>query len=788
MHPAVRSLAAAALAAVSLSCADQTFGVRRGGLAKLPIAPVFVTSVTGGPKINIEKIIGVLRRTGSLDSAVAEALVQGDSAILEFESVEVTGEETKYTLAIKALDENGVVVFKGSQEVTIKPGDNDPASPTLAYTAPDADVATIDIRDGAASVSTLELQWLGAKPGDLTCLNRAANAAARTSAQLSIVGMNDDEASVSAVRVGWTSADPTVATVDDNGVVTARCSNKSTTITARTFLGIADQITVNVTAPPFTLLMNPETANVPRGSQQQMTAVLIDENGNETAATGVTWHSSDTERATVSSTGVVTGISNGRVVITASTADRSTVGIIQVVRPLASRVEINPASATISQGQRRVFGAVAFDSNNERILDASGFIWFTTNNGIVSVTSTGSAQGVAQGTAGVIVSLDGKKDTANVVVGPPATTGSVAARVLDASNDTPLGSASVATSGGSMQTASDGRFASPELSPSGQTLTVSRTGYVSFSYFNLPIQVGNTVELGDLPMAPSGTGGAGTLTGTVVNALNDAGVSGAQVKLFAGINSNGSNPSCTTSCDAAVAQTTTAANGTFTLSGIAPGTYTYSVTASGYTFSRSIAVSVTGVTRDSRIPLSPVLSGNAIRIVLSWGNCTDPDVPCDLDSHLTGPRSAPDTGRFHVAWYDTIYVSAPDTVGILDNDNVSGLGPETITLKQKAAGTYKYYVHNFSDAFDTTSTRLSSTSQAKVDVYQGTNLVATFFPPAGQTGTVWAVFQVEGSTITPVNQMLKIQDFSEVPADFMVIGDEDVRRLVRDLRLHSKPK
>jgi hypothetical protein len=786
MHPVVRSIAAAALAVVSLSCADHSLGLKRGTrLAKLPIAPVFATNADGGPRIEVERIKGILRRDNSTDSSVAEALVVGDSAVLEFGGVTVAGEETGYSLEVKAYDANGVLVFKGHQQVTLKPGENNPASPTLEYTAPDATVAEIFIASGGTGVASIDLQWAGAAPTNSTCLNRVPDAAAIVEKQLIINGLTAAEQPITDVRVGWTSRDESVATVDDNGLVRARCSNRSTYVVARTFLDIADSVLVNVTAPPFTLLMDPETANVPRGSTRQMTAINVDENGNSTAVTAVTWHSSDVERATVSPSGLVTGIQNGRVVITASSGDRSTVGIIQVVRPLASRVEITPASDNVSQGQRRVFTAQAFDVDNERILDASGFGWSSTNPSIVSVTSAGSVLGVAQGTAGVIVSLDGRADTATVVVGPPATTGRVSATVIDASTQNPLAGAVATTSAGAPTADNAGRFTSPELPPNGQTVTVSRAGYVSFSYFNLPIQVGNTVELGDLPMAPSGAGGAGTLTGTVVNALNDAAVSGATVRLYAGINSNGSHPSCTTTCDAFVAQATTAADGSFTITGVAPGTYTYTVTAAGYTSNRRVAVSVTAVTRDSRIPLSPALTGTDIRIVLSWGNCSDPDVPCDLDSHLTGPASAPDTGRFHVAYFNDIYQSESTVVAALDNDATNGLGPETITLRQQAAGIYKYYIHNFSDGFDTTGTRLSATSQAKVEVYQGATLVATFFPPAGQAGTVWAVFQVEGTAITTVNQMLKIQDFTEVPGDFMRIGVSEEQRLLDALRRHQ---
>jgi hypothetical protein len=783
MH-SVRALAVAGLAALSLSCADDSVGTRGGvRLASLSIAPVFATTPSGGPKIDIETIRGVLRRASSTDSSVASASVEGDSAILEFADVRVTGDSTKFTLGVKALDANNVVVFEGTQEVSVKPGNNSPASPTLQYTAPDATVASIDIQQGTTSVSNVALQWLGAIPGNTACLNRVPNAAAVTQVQLSISGKNAANQAVPNVRVGWTSLDPTTATVDDNGLVVARCSNKSTKVIARTFLDKADTVDINVTAPPFTLLMSPEVADLRRGSTLQMQALVVDENNNSTATTAVTWNSSDTQRATVSATGLVTAVANGRVVITASTADRTTVGILQVIRPLANRVVASPDVASINVNQRAIFGAVAFDASNQRIMDASGFTWSSTNAGIASVTSSGSVLGVAAGSASIIVSLDGKADTVPVTV-TNSTTGNVAGRIVDGGTGAALSTATITNT--TNPTGADGRFTTNQMNPSpAPSIQITRTGYVTFQYFNLPFQVGTTSELGDLPMAPAG--GTGTLTGTVVNAVTDGAVAGATVRLFNDITPNASLPNCTTGCTPLM-QTTTTAGGGFTFASVPAGTYTYTVTASGFSFTRRVTVALSAQTRDTRIVLSPAPTGAALRIVLSWGDCANPSVPCDLDSHMTGPASAPDTGRFHVAFYQRSYFSSPDSVAVLDNDAVNGLGPETVTLRQKAAGVYKYYVHNFTDRLDTASTRLSTTAQARVEVYQGTNLLGTFLPPSGQQGTIWAVFQIEGSTIIPVNQMLKIQDFTQVPGDFMVIRDPDVERLMQDVRGRIKKK
>src|SRR5262245_33388319 len=107
---AARLFSLAALAIAGVTCSEQPM-VHRVGMARLPIAPSFAVAPAGGPDIAVEKIRGVL--TGATDSSVATALVEGDSAILEFDQVKVQGDSTSYTLTVQALDSSDVVVFSG---------------------------------------------------------------------------------------------------------------------------------------------------------------------------------------------------------------------------------------------------------------------------------------------------------------------------------------------------------------------------------------------------------------------------------------------------------------------------------------------------------------------------------------------------------------------------------------------------------------------------------------------------------------------------------------------------
>ena len=786
-----RTLAAVGAVAVSITCAEPAIGPRRTGLARLPIAPVFASiHDEGAPHIPIALVQGVLRRSDGADSSVAAGIVRGDSAVLQFERILVTGDSTMYKLTVRAFDADSLLVFKGSQEVAIKPGDNAPAVPALQYVAPDAHVSTLDIVAGTDPVVETGLQWAGASSTDASCLNRVASPDAVTEVQLAVVGWKPDETLVPDVRVGWISRDTAVATVDASGVVRSRCSNKSTYIVARTYMGAADSVRVDVTAPPFTLLMEPAEVEVPRQDSLRLRASLVDENGNLVEAATLSWSSSDSSRATVSSDGWVRGIANGRVLITATAGSRTTVAVAEVIPPVASAVTLAPSTDTLAVGQSRLYRPTSLDRVGAVIADADRYEWITSDAGVARVNSSGLVTGVAPGIAQIVVEIDSRRDTTTVHV-REATDGAVTGVVINPATGVGIAGATVARAGGgpSATTDSSGAFALAGLVP-GDDLNLDVSGYVPVIFYDVAVRLGQTLYLGELPMASS-SGSGGSISASVVNALDDSPVAGATVGVFADINAPSTNPNSGVTSPAAVAQGTTDAFGNVSFASLPPGTYTYLVTAAGFSFTRKVAVSISGLSLSSRIALAPVVAGEVagLRVVLTWGDCQGGAsnlIPCDLDSHATGPGASGE-GRFHVAYFNGLHLSGDDTVAVLDNDATGGLGPETVTLRPRTSGVYKYYVHNYTDAADSMSTRLSS-ARARVDVYRGTDLVATFFPPPGAPGVLWAVFQVEGSTITPVNEMIRIQDFPSVPGTFLRApdGSDEPRGIVQGWKRRTK--
>ena len=743
MHSVARVLAVAGLAAVAFSCADQSVSGLRAKLALVAINPAFSTAPDGGPDIDVRRIRGVLR--SGTDSAVAEGVVQGDSAILEFLRVTVTGDSTAYNLGVQAFDQNDVLVFQGQQTIQVKPGENPPAIPPMSYVAPDTGARTLEIRIGTTSATATNLRWQGAIAGNTSCLNRVPETTPVTQVQLSVVGKTQAGADVPGVRVGWTSLDTSVATVDDNGLVKSRCSNKTTSVIARSFLDRADTIAITVTAPPFTLRMNPEAATVQRGATRQLDARVIDENNNETSATGITWTSSDPSKATVSTSGLVTAIRNGRVQITASAGNRSTVAVVDVVRPSAASVKVIPASDTAAYGMLRPFVARAFDAAGQLIADAAEFTWASSNVAIATIDSKGMATAkTSTNVTSITATIDGKTGTGSLQVVPSLTPGTLKGIVRDGGTDAPLSGATVAITGGASATTDPAGVFTLDVQP-GDNITVSKTGtHVAITYFDAPAFSGQTIYIDDIPLPPNSSGN-GTIQGKVINALNSQGVSGMTVKAYAGLNAA---PSPRRPTVTSVAQTTTASDGKYSFS-LAPGAYTFVASGPGYSSSVGIGVAIGGQIRTTGdIILPPTAPNSGLYFVLTWDG-PGTNVPANLDLHITGPVSTGDTAnRFQVHSGNRAHILSGDTVATIDVVDNAGPGAEVGSLRASATpGTYRIYVKNVGGTAG--SKALADSSGARIDVFQDNRLIGTFLPPSGAAGTVWEAFRFDGARITP---------------------------------------
>lgn len=274
------------------------------------------------------------------------------------------------------------------------------------------------------------------------------------------------------------------------------------------------------------------------------------------------------------------------------------------------------------------------------------------------------------------------------------------------------------------------------------SLSITHPSFLPLTYNAVAVQQANTTQLEPVRMVPSTASSPGSANVYVSDAFNGQSLPGVTLRARPGVNTATGTP---------VAVETTGAQGTASFTGLAAGSYTVEMARAGYSGGFFTMTIVGGQTASYPGSIAPAVSTGQIRIILDWG-----ETPADLDSHLTGP-TVDGAGRFHVFYSDDVYFADDEPVAALDHDDVTSYGPETITIYTQSTGTYRYSVHDYSNLEQTSSTALGF-SGARVRVYQGATLVRTFHVPTGVGGTLWSVFEFDGTTITPLNQMSYHED------------------------------
>ncbi|HEX2079833.1 MAG TPA: Ig-like domain-containing protein [Longimicrobium sp.] len=167
--------------------------------------------------------------------------------------------------------------------------------------------------------------------------------------------------------------------------------------------------TVTVTAP---------ASSVAAGGTLQLSAAPKDASGRAVNA-AVTWSSTAEGIATVSASGLVTGVSVGTATIRAAAGGvEGSMQVSVTPAPVAS-VVVSPDTATLQATQTRRLTATARDAAGGVLTDRA-VAWTALDPAVATVSPAGEVLAVAVGQARVVATVEAKADTAVVTVHVPA--------------------------------------------------------------------------------------------------------------------------------------------------------------------------------------------------------------------------------------------------------------------------------------------------------------------------------------------------------------------------------
>lgn len=205
-------------------------------------------------------------------------------------------------------------------------------------------------------------------------------------------------------QVTWKSSDTSVATVTSDGVVKAK-KNGTATITCTTINGKSAKCKITVQTPTKSVTLDKSSISIYATQTQRLTPTVSPSGASDKS---VVWTSSNEKVATVSKTGVVTGVKAGSAVIKCTTKDTGAEAFCVVTVKSRIKVQgfsINKTSKTLYKGSTYQLKGTFTPSNasNQKIF------WSSSNPDVAVVSSSGKVTAVKNGSAEIYaVTQDGQ--------------------------------------------------------------------------------------------------------------------------------------------------------------------------------------------------------------------------------------------------------------------------------------------------------------------------------------------------------------------------------------------
>lgn len=217
-------------------------------------------------------------------------------------------------------------------------------------------------------------------------------------------------------EIEWNTSDEEIATIDENGFITAANPGNVTITAILKSEGKTSEAKLAVRQPVSGIFLPTSTITLNSGGVGRLLSVRIfPENATNK---NVIWKSKNSKVARVDSEGHVTPVSVGMTEVTATTEDGEYVGkcFVNVVNPSVDVQAItlkNEADMKVMVGDN-VTAVVTVSPSNAKNKTLK---WSSDNEGVALVSQTGRIRGISEGIANITVeSVNGKKQTFSVEV------------------------------------------------------------------------------------------------------------------------------------------------------------------------------------------------------------------------------------------------------------------------------------------------------------------------------------------------------------------------------------
>ena len=283
----------------------------------------------------------------------------------------------------------------------------------LIWTSSDESVATVDVtgKVTAVSIGTISITAHssdGKKSAscEVTVLQKAESITLDKTSLEIYVG-DEPVALVATVQPDtytskdftWSSSNKSVATVDEEGKVTAVANGTATiTVSAKDGSGLTARCAVTVRTHVSSITLNRNEATINVGSTLSLSATISPSTASNKT---INWSSDDTSIATVNTSGKITAVGPGRATITATTVDGELTASCNVtVLQKAKSITLDRSSLEMYIGDEPITLVATILPENT---SDKSVTWTSSNSSVAKVDSDGKVTAVSYGSASITV-------------------------------------------------------------------------------------------------------------------------------------------------------------------------------------------------------------------------------------------------------------------------------------------------------------------------------------------------------------------------------------------------
>ena len=372
---------------------------------------------SSSPSIKVSN--GTITTSFSPDAPIS--LINGKRALGQFSITAATADGNKKakcqvtvyakTIAVTGirLSETSIKLNKGENrtlQATVQPDNaTDKAvqwsSSDGTITATGGGTATISASAGGVSASCSVEVYV-----PVTSISLSANLLSLAKGTFAVLTATVSPEDAMDKNVQWNSDDPSVATVDQNGRVTAINDGRAK-ITASAGGLTASCTVICISIPVTAVILNKTSLSLAKGSSETLTATVSPRDATDNT---VKWSSDNPSVATVDQNGQVIAVNAGNAVITASAGDVSATCEVSVFIPVTS-ITLSSTDLTLLVGETAVLEATVLPED----ATAKNVTWWSSYPDVATVEG-GMITALGFGQADIVAQVGGQSASCTVTV------------------------------------------------------------------------------------------------------------------------------------------------------------------------------------------------------------------------------------------------------------------------------------------------------------------------------------------------------------------------------------